>query len=66
MARLRLLQRHAGLCRRRLAQHSIPLPHTVLSEPEPLKQLLLLPHSVWAWNRRPQATYMQRRVQIQS
>ena len=33
---LRLLQRHAGLCRCRLAPHSIPCPPPSLSEPEPL------------------------------
>ena len=40
---LRLLQCHAGLCCRRLAQHSIPLPLPGLSEPEPLNQLLFTP-----------------------
>ena len=35
MVHLRLLQCHAGLCQRRLAQHSVPLTPTRLSEPEP-------------------------------
>ena len=34
-ARLRLLQRHAGLCRCRLTLHSVPFPPPHLSEPEP-------------------------------
>ena len=46
-ARLRLLQRHAGLCRRRLTLHSVLLPPPGLSEPEPPNQLLLLPRPVW-------------------
>ena len=41
MARLRLLQHHVSLCRRRLAPHSVPLPPPGLSEPEPPNQLLL-------------------------
>ena len=32
---LRLVQHHAGLCRRRLSLHSICLPPPSLSEPEP-------------------------------
>ena len=39
--RLRLVQRHAGLCRRRPAPHSVPLPTPGLSEPEPPNQRLL-------------------------
>ena len=35
-AHLRLLQHPAGLCRQRLAPHSVPLPPPSLSEPEPL------------------------------
>ena len=66
MVRLRLLQRHAGLCCRRLVPHSIPLPHPGLSEPEPPNQLLLQLRPVWVGNRRPQVTYTQRWVQIQS
>ena len=38
---LRLLQLHTGLCHRRLAPHSVALPPSGLSEPEPPKQLLL-------------------------
>ena len=36
MVRLRLVQRHAGLCRCRFAPHSMPLPSVGLSEPEAL------------------------------
>ena len=32
---------HAGLCRRRLTLHSVPLPPPGLSEPEAPNQLLL-------------------------
>ena len=39
--RLRLVQHHAGLCRRRLAPHSVPLPPRGLSKPEAPNQLLL-------------------------
>ena len=38
---LRLVQRHASLCCRRLAPHSVPLPPRSLSESEPPNQLLL-------------------------
>ena len=34
MARLRLVQHHAGLCRRRLALHFVPRPSPGLREPE--------------------------------
>ena len=37
-----------------------------LSVPEPPDQRLFLPHPMWVKNRCPQATYTQRRVQIQS
>ena len=40
-ARLRLVQCPAGLCLRRLALHSVPLPPPHLIEPEPPNQLLL-------------------------
>ena len=40
---LRTLQRHVGLCCRRLNPHSIPLPPPSLSEPEPPKQPLFNP-----------------------
>ena len=42
-AHLRLLQYYIGLCRRRLAPHSVPHPAPSLSDPEPPHQLLLYP-----------------------
>ena len=41
MVHLRLVQHHAGLWRCKLTLHSVPLPPTGLSEPEPPNQLLL-------------------------
>ena len=45
---------------------SVPLPPRGLSEPEPLKQLLFNPVLSGRGNGHPQATDMQRQVQIQS
>ena len=62
---IRLLQHHTGLCRRRLTPHSIPLPSPAWVSQCPLISCYFNP-VLSAKNRRPQATYMQRRVQIQS
>ena len=40
-AHLRVLHHQAGLCTRRFAPHSVPLPPPGLSEAEPLNQLLI-------------------------